>query len=133
MWKFEISTGKMYDPTGALAGTGYAGGNLGKNPEGKDNSADESLPDVGPLPEGIYTFGDLVLQHPKLGPYCFPLIPDANNTMYGRSGFWCHGDTTPPGNASEGCIIQPRGTRVAMYTSADHTLQVVAQVVASGS
>ena len=127
MWKFVITSGNMYDPNGNLAGMGYAGGNLGKNPEGKDNPADESVPDVGPIPEGIYTFGELVLQHPKLGQYCFPLIPDPSNQMYGRSGFWCHGDTTPPGNASEGCIVQPHDTRVAMYTSADHVLQVVAE------
>ena len=127
MWKFVITTGKMYDPDGNEVGPGgYAGGNLGKNPEGKDNPADESLPDIGPIPEGTYTFGELVLHHPKLGQYCFPLIPDPGNTMYGRSGFWCHGDTAIPGNASEGCIVMPHNVRVSMYTSADHVLQVVA-------
>jgi hypothetical protein len=122
MWKFQITTGNMYDPAGALISTGYAGGNQGKNPEGKDNPADESVRNIGPIPEGIYTFGPLRLQYPKLGAYCFPLIPDPGNQMYGRSGFFCHGDTTPPGNASDGCIIQPHSTRQAMYISTDQTL-----------
>lgn len=125
-WKFVITTGQMLDPAGGLAGTGYAGGNLGRNNEGKDNPADENLHNIGPLPEGTYTFGGLVLHHPKLGAYVFPLVPDPSNQMYGRSGFYCHGDTNPPGNASEGCIVQPHDTRVEMYESDDHTIQVVA-------
>ena len=126
-WTFEISTGKMFDPAGKLAGVGYAGGDLGKRPDAVDNPADESIPDIGPLPEGLYMFGSLVFHHVKLGTYCFPLNPDKDNRMYGRSGFWVHGDTAVPGHASEGCIVQPYPTRVAMYESTDHVLQVVAK------
>jgi hypothetical protein len=125
MWTFEISTGRMFDPSGALAGTGYAGGDLGKRPDAVNNPDDEDLRNIGPLPEGNYTFGLLVLLNPHMGHFCFSLIPDPGTNMMGRSGFWCHGDTNPPGNASEGCIVMPLPTREAMYSSSDHELQVV--------
>ena len=125
MWTFEITTGKFYDPTGAYVSTGYAGGNCGKNPEGIDNPADEGLKDIGPLPEGLYTLGTPVA-HSQLGAFAIPLIPDPSNDMKGRGGFYLHGDTTPPGNASEGCIVQPLTTRNAVWQSADHQIQVVA-------
>jgi len=118
----------MFAPDGSLAGTGYAGGDCGERPDAIDNPECENLPSIGPLPEGNYTFGELVLHHPHLGPYCFPLIPDSDNKMYGRGGFWCHADTSIPGHASEGCIVQPYRTRVNMYQSLDHRLQVVASL-----
>src|SRR5580698_562077 len=124
-WTFEITTGKFYNPDGDYISTGYAGGDLGKDPEGKDNPKDENIPDVGPLPEGLYTFGTVVL-HSQLGLFAIPLIPDPSNVMYGRSGFYLHGDTNPPGNASEGCIVQPLNTRVEAYYSDDKELRVVA-------
>jgi hypothetical protein len=129
MWTFEIITGKLYDASGAYTAQGYAGGNLGKNPEGKDNPADENVPDVGPLPEGMYTLGSPV-EGTHMGIFAIPLIPDPSNNMVGRSGFFCHGDTTPPGNASEGCVVMPYVTRVRMWQSNDHRLSVVAKVQA---
>ncbi len=33
-WTYIIPTGEMLDPTGKLAGTGYAGGECGKFPGG---------------------------------------------------------------------------------------------------
>ena len=127
MWTFEITTGKFYDPDGEHISTGYAGGNLGKSPEGKDNPEDEGIKNVGPLPEGMYTFGTPV-EHSQLGVFAIPLIPDAGNDMKGRGGFYLHGDTTPPGNASEGCIVQPPTTRHTAWNSDDHRLQVVATI-----
>jgi hypothetical protein len=124
MWTFSITDGKWYSPSGTFVSKGYAGGNLGHNPEGVDNPDDEGIKDVGPLPEGWYTFGEPV-QHSKLGTFAIPLIPDPSNDMKGRAGFFLHGDTTPPGNASEGCIVQPYMTRYATWTSPDHRLQVV--------
>jgi hypothetical protein len=124
-WTFEIRTGKFYDPDGKFVSKGYAGGNCGKNPEGIDNPDDEGLKNIGPLPEGLYTFGTPIPQS-HLGKFAIPLIPDAANDMKGRSAFFLHGDTTPPGKASEGCIIQPRTTRDAAWASSDHQLRVVA-------
>jgi hypothetical protein len=130
MWTFKITTGEMTDPEGNLAGKGYAGGDCGKRKDAIDNPADEGIPDVGPIPEGTYRFGDLVVKGSRLGPYCFPLhlvrlSPNAPAGSERRGGFWCHADTAIPGNASEGCIVMPYETRVRMYVSIDHTLEVV--------
>ncbi|HZR66976.1 MAG TPA: tlde1 domain-containing protein [Terriglobales bacterium] len=131
-WTFEISTGKLYDASGKCVATGYAGGGLGKEPEAKDNPAAEPLKGIGPLPEGRYTLATPVPSS-QLGQFAIPLVPDAANQMYGRSGFYCHGDSIEnPGCASEGCVIMPRAIREAMWNSPDHDLQVVATYLTSG-
>jgi len=124
-WKFEISSGKVFDPVGTLAGLGYAGGNKGQDPAGVNNPADESLKDIGPLPEGRYAFGEPV-EHSQLGPFAIPLIPDPGNEMYGRGSFYIHGDTADlDHSASEGCLILARNVREEMWASPDHLIQVV--------
>ena len=123
-WRYAIKTGTLQFPSGKQAWIGYAGGNCGKNPEGKNNPDFIKVKCVGPLCPGVYTFGTPVAQS-KLGPFAIPLIPDPNNEMFGRGDFFCHGDTTPPGNASEGCIIMPRFIRDQMWASTIHTLEVV--------
>lgn len=125
-WVFESSTGKMFRPDGSFAACGYAGGNLGKNPEGINNPKMQNIADIGPLPEGFYTYGELIEEHPRLGLYVFELIPDAENEMYGRGGFYSHGDTEIPRRASEGCIVMPHATRVEMHESSCQRLRVVA-------
>lgn len=122
-WTFEITTGKFYSPTGEVVSTGYAGGNCGKNPEGRNNPAMCSVKNIGPLPEGLYAMGEPV-EHSHLGPFAIPLTPDPANEMFGRGDFFLHGDTTPSGNASEGCIIMPRTTRNAAHSSPDQKIQV---------
>ena len=123
-WKFEQSTGKMFDPSGKLTATGYAGGNCGKNPEGKNKPEMQGVKSVGPLPQGTYTMRTPV-DHTHLGPFAIPLVPDASNNMLGRGDFYVHGDTTPSGNASKGCVIMPRFVRNAMWASGE-TLLVTA-------
>ena len=127
-WYFDQSTGKQYDSEFNLYSTGYAGGNCGDNPEGVNNPALQAAHGVGPLPVGGYTFGTPE-DSPKLGPFAIPLIPDSTNNMYGRSGFFCHGDNSHMNqSASEGCDVQPRTTREAMWSSTDHHMQVVASM-----
>ena len=99
MWIFEISTGKFFAPGPVLKSKGYAGGNCGKNPEGINNADMQSVHDIGPLPEGLYTRGKLVPQS-HLGRDAIALIPDPSNEMHGRGDFYLHGDTTPSGKAS---------------------------------
>lgn len=129
-WKFVIKKGLIYDPTGKCVwDKAYAGGNEGKNPEGVNNPLMCSVHNIGPLPPGIYYFDQLVMQHPKLGPYVILLRPDAKTVLFGRSDFRCHGDRTDPKlvhAASEGCIIVPRFIREAMWQSEDHQILVVA-------
>jgi len=124
MWVYEQSTGRLYAPDGTHAATGYAGGNEGQNPEGVNDHASQNIKNIGPLPVGFYTFGEVV-QQSQLGPFAIPLVPDASNTMFGRGDFYMHGDTTPSGNASEGCIIMPRSVRDECYGSGDKQLAVV--------
>ena len=124
MHTFEISTGNFYNPTGAFVSKAYAGGNCGKNPEGRNNAAMCSVKNIGPLPEGLYTMGAPV-EHSHLGPFAIPLTPDPTNEMHGRGDFYVHGDTTPSGNASEGCIILPRAVREALHASPDTRIRVV--------
>jgi hypothetical protein len=122
-WTFKQSTGELFDADMVLSSVGYAGGNCGKNIEGKNNPSMQSVQCVGPLPQGVYTLS-LPVEGTHLGPFAIPLIPDANNEMFGRGRFYIHGDTTPSGNASEGCVIMPRAIRGAMAASGD-TLTVV--------
>ena len=121
MWQWK-QTGEMLHNDAHVI-FGYAGGNCGKNPEGKNNPTMQNVPKIGPLPQGTYTFGTPVLQS-HLGPFAIPLIPDPANEMFGRSDFYVHGDTTPSGNASEGCIIVQRAIRNAMAASPDQELEV---------
>ena len=124
-WTYCQSTGRLYDPDGHHIATGYAGGNEGKNPEGVNNHSMQDQKGIGPLPVGLYMFGEVVLQS-QLGPFAIPLIPNLNNEMFGRGGFYCHGDTPAMNqSASEGCIIMPRIVRNEMYSSPDNQIQVV--------
>lgn len=128
-WTYEQKTGKLFKPmkNGTFlecVATGYAGGNQGRNPEGKNNPDMQGVKKIGPLPCGLYTFGT-PLKHSNLGPFAIPLTPDPGNEMFGRGGFYMHGDTTPSGDASEGCIILGRITRQACWDSIDHQLKVI--------
>ena len=124
-WTYEQTTGRFISPDGEILATGYAGGNCGANPEGKNNPAAQALPGIGPLPQGVYTFTQHV-DSPKLGPFAILLVPDPENEMFGRSVFRMHGDSIAhPGAASEGCIVMPRAVREAVFDSDDHTITVV--------
>jgi hypothetical protein len=122
-WSYLQAFGTLFDPDDRLVATGYAGGNCGKDPGGVNNPDLESVHDIGPLPRGVYTFGAPV-DHTQLGPFAIPLIPDPSNNMYGRSGFYMHGDTETPGCASDGCIVMPPGVRQACWDSPIHQLVV---------
>lgn len=107
-----------------LLGTGYAGA-----PAGKNNPAMQNVPNVGPLPCGWYTIG-APTDSTHCGQEAMPLRPDATNEMFGRSGFFMHGDDRAhPGDGSDGCIVQARPVRdavVKFVEAANNRLQVVA-------
>lgn len=132
MWTYEQASGRMYWPDGRLLATGYAGGNCGKSPDGVNNHAMQNCKGVGPLPVGFYKLGRLIERHPHLGPFVIVLDPESGNEMFGRGDFRIHGDTTPQGNASEGCIILNRVARLEMARSEDRGLQVVAIIEQEG-
>lgn len=124
MWVYEQSSGYLYSPSGhKMEPAGYAG-----NGPGLNNPEMESVRDTGPLPSGVYDM-DAPLDHSQLGPFAIPLIPRAENEMYGRNGFYMHGDEVAHAGehlASDGCIIQTRAIRQAAWLSLDHVLTVVA-------
>lgn len=118
----------MINDLGEVLGIGYSGGNRGKNPEGKNAPQYQNVPDVGPIPQGLYTIGFPVdtVTH---GPYVLPLYPSSTNVMFNRSGFLIHGDSVVHlGAASEGCIILSRDVRELIGVSRDKMLQVVSGV-----
>lgn len=124
MWIYSQSDGKLYLHTEVLDKVelityGYAGAYYGKN-----SPASESVRNIGPLPAGFYT-----IESPRdtvHSPFTLPLLPYADNEMFGRSGFLIHGDKIgAPGTASQGCIILSRDIRHMIWGSGDHDLQVV--------
>ncbi len=108
MYFYGQSTGILKhseSSTLTVIGTGYAGGDCGHNPGGVNNPALQSVPQVGPLPQGVYTIEEPI-DHPKLGPCAMRLTPGTDNEMFGRSGFFIHGDNSNGDrSASEGCMI----------------------------
>lgn len=118
-WRYEQSTGNLTH-AGAAAGHGYAG-----RGDHKNIPASQSVHGEGPLPQGWYSIGP-AFKHPHLGPLSMPLAADPGNTMFGRSGFYIHGDSiATPGWASHGCIVMPHDVRERIAESKDRRLQVV--------
>lgn len=125
MWKYIQQSGELLDASGKLVATGYSGFGLAKN----DPSA-QHVPNLGPIPVGMYTIeliadasGNAIDYGNKKAPV-MRLIPDADTDTFGRSGFLMHGDNQTH-TASEGCIIADHQTRVDVWASGDHMLQVV--------
>ena len=96
----------LADEAGDVIADGlFAVMNLGKN-----NHAMQEVHNVGPLPAGVYTIGQLMIHPPgdplrHLGP-CMSLTPDPGNVMFGRGGFFFHLDNPlHPGSSSNGCVV----------------------------
>lgn len=124
MWTYQQRTGSLLKADGECLATGYSGFGADKN-----QPADESVKDLGPIPEGRYAIGlpQCVVEPGPHGPFVLPLTPLPSNQMFGRAGFLIHGDSIEhPGAASHGCIILPRPVREAIAGSADNQLEVVA-------
>lgn len=87
-------------------GSGYSG-----QPPYVNDAGAQALRARGPIPAGTYRIS-WPWDHIRLGPISFFLEPDPSNNMFGRSGFFIHGDNSS-GNqsASHGCIILSRAVR----------------------
>lgn len=119
-WTADLSTGELRKD-GILAGSFYSGAG-----EGKNNPEMERVKDVGPIPRGAWVIGR-PFDSPHSGPYALPLTPRAGTETFGRTGFEIHGDSVEhPGEASHGCIITFRMTRVRIADSGDTRLEVIA-------
>jgi hypothetical protein len=120
MWTYRQTTGEL-SHNGRSIGQGYAGIGAGKN-----NPLAQTIPDVGPLPQGKYHM-DGPHSDPERGPFTFHLSPYATNVMFGRAGFLIHADAIhAPGEASHGCIVLERTAREAIAQSTDRELEVIA-------
>jgi len=119
MWTFQQLTGNLISKSGNTVGQGYSGFGTGKN-----NPGLQTVPNVGPIPEGFYNI-EAPVDTKDHGPYVLRLEPFAENQMFGRNGFLIHGDSKEhPGTASHGCIILPRVLRELIWNSDDHQLEV---------
>ena len=121
MYSYSQSTGGLTDASGSLVTVGYSG-----HGDGLNNPAMQNVPDVGPLPQGLYSLGAPV-DHPKLVTFAIPLIPHSGDELFGRRGFYMHGDEVGHVGehlASHGCIVADRGARESIWASGDHALKV---------
>lgn len=128
MWTFNISASSLSKDGILLDSDCYSGA----FPEGFNDPSKQSIPDVGPIPEGFYTICGPPFEDSEHGPYILRLEPDANNVMYGRVGFLLHGKPLPPRDirsGSKGCICAGPVTRTRVYQSGDTRLQVISGVV----
>lgn len=87
-------------------GIGYAG-----HPPYVNDPEAERLVARGPIPRGAYRIGR-PFNHVRLGPVCMFLEPVGDTDMFGRSGFFIHGDNAYGNQSgSHGCIVLPRKGR----------------------
>ncbi len=122
-WIYTQNSGCMEDENGRVLAMGYSGAG-----EGKNNPTEETVQNVGPIPEGFYDIQE-PFDSAKLGPYVMALLPDAGTHMFNRSDFYIHGDSKDsPGNASHGCIVLPHFARMHIWESGDHRLQVIKEM-----
>ena len=122
-FEYQQSTGILKHDGEEMA-TGYAGCGPGLNAPNCQN-----LHKVGPLPQGLYTIMPPCTD-PKVGIIAMRLIPDPLNEMFGRADFFLHGPhENDHFDSSEGCVILPHNTRVAIgadVVAGDDQLTVVA-------
>jgi hypothetical protein len=117
-WTYHQADGTLYDPQGnAVASDAYSGAGVGRN-----NSAMEQMPNVGPIPRGTYQI-EHSRHSPRTGPVSMNLTPQPGNQMFGRSAFMIHGDNRTH-TASQGCIILRRDLREQIDRSDDKELTV---------
>ena len=107
---YSVGSGEMFLSCGAghrlRIGKGYSGFR-----EYRNNAAFEARKSLGPLPRGRWLLGQAIA-HPRLGPVCLPLQWESGPSVFGRSGFYIHGDNVQRDySASTGCIVLGRDER----------------------
>jgi len=118
VWSYQQSTGHLLDPSGALFCIAYSG-----HGEGRNNPAMQNVPDVGPIPEGLYEIGPEHLW-PHTGPVSMCLTQVEGTDTFGRSAFMIHGDNAEH-DASHGCLIVDHDSRLKIAASTDRELKVI--------
>jgi hypothetical protein len=117
MWVYAQKSGELTHD-GAFEGTGYSGtGGARNNPDAQQIAA------TGPIPQGVYDIGT-ACDHKRLGRCAMPLYPEKTDAMFGRMGFFIHGDNAIH-DASHGCIILGPAIRHLIAASPDRKLTVI--------
>lgn len=118
-WVYEQSTG-ILEHNGEEVGVGYSG-----NGSGLNNPKLQMVHNHGPIPQGFWEIG-IFFDDLYLGPCVAALKPQAPETIFGRGGFFIHGDNQALNHsASDGCIILSKTFREAIRDSNDNQLQVI--------
>jgi len=118
---YQQSTGRFTNTVGTVIAIGYSGRGAGLN-----NPEMQRVAMNGPIPQGEYEIGSAI-NHPKLGPLAMSLRPSPDQELFGRSGFFIHGDNQLMNHtASEGCIILPHDARATIAASKNRKLRVIA-------
>lgn len=133
---YEQGSGRLLlqDRDGCLAllAIGYSGApGYVNNPNAERRLAE------GPIPVGMWAVGASV-DHPRLGSVSLPLAPvdyrfeagaqreTIATSRHGRSAFYIHGDNAKMNqSASRGCIIMPKGVRLAIAALSIKRLRVI--------
>ena len=116
MWTYNQKDGEIARD-GQFEGTGYSGAGDGRN-----NPALESVPNMGPIPRGLYRIGP-ARTSTTLGPVVMNLDPAPGTETFGRDLFRIHGDNARH-DASHGCIILGPSIRREIAASGDADLTV---------
>lgn len=125
-WTYAQKSGGLQRDGKPIA-TGYSGAGVGKN-----NPAQQNVPNVGPIPQGDWTIAGPPVDTAEHGPYVLRLNPASGTETFGRSGFLMHGDSREhPGCASHGCVILPRAVREQIWNSGDRILEVRVEIPAA--
>jgi hypothetical protein len=127
MFTYKQSTGQLFNSSGLRIGVGFSG--YGEN---RNKPELQNVSNVGCIPKGKYTIGN-AYKHDHLGPVVMNLIPDPDNSMFGRSLFRIHGVSYDnPLTAenetllsSHGCICMDRKVRELVAASDDKELLVI--------
>lgn len=119
MIKYHQTSGAIYLDDG-LIGSGYSGFGPGMN-----NPASESIPNVGPIPKGMWHIVKWDDFHGSKGPIVAVLQPMGHDA-HGRSAFLIHGDNNSANHtASHGCVIASRPIRTQLRASKQTELEVM--------
>lgn len=117
MFEYSQSTG-ILSHGGEPIGKGYAG-----HGEGLNNPKLEMVHNLGPLPKGTWEIG-LFFDDKHLG-YCVAALRPTSQDVFGRGGFFIHGDNKRMNHtASDGCIILSKTLRELIRDSGETEITV---------
>lgn len=118
-WTYHQASGNLFR-AGRYVDKGCSGAGVAKN-----HPEQQALADQGPIPRGSYVI-QAPVTHPVTGPMTLRLVAEPMTRTFGRTGFMIHGDGSDHlGRASTGCVVLRLSTRRLIWSSGDHSLEVV--------